>query len=255
MHSSTFNSSVAKNLIGNLGLTGIPDPPDGSGSPTFNISGFTRGAFTTSSISKADTSQVLDNLTWIKGRHTMKFGADYRYMTAYFSNVFAASRASSYTFNGSVTNALIGSPYAAFLLGVPDITALATVRAPDTSSYGSSYATYAQDDWKPTPRLTINFGLRGEYHPAFQDKLNNVANFLPDVQTVVNGTTVRGAVVIPDKGTGYINPTFAAAIAPTPILTASQAGLPQSLHNSQKTDFAPRVGFAYRPFGNDKTVI
>lgn len=255
MHSSTFNSSVAKNLISSLGFTGIPDPPDGSGSPTFNISGFTRGAFTTSSISRANTIQALDNLTWIKGRHTLKFGGDYRYMTAYFSNVFATSRAGSYTFNGSVTNSSIGSPYAAFLLGVPDISALATVKAPDTSSFGRAYATYAQDDWKPTSRLTINFGLRWEYHPAFQDKLNNVANFLPDVQTVVNGTTVKGAVVIPDKASGYINPDFAAAIAPTPILTASQAGLPQSLHYSKKTDFAPRVGFAYRPFGNDKTVI
>src|SRR5215472_3180050 len=53
----------------------------------------------------------------------------------------------------------------------------------------------------------------------------------------------------------WINPDFAASIAPTPILSASQAKLPQSLHYSQKTSFAPRAGFAWRPFGDDKTVI
>ena len=51
------------------------------------------------------------------------------------------------------------------------------------------------------------------------------------------------------------NPLFAAAIAPTPVLTAAQDGLPQSLRFSSLTDFAPRAGFAWRPFADSKTVI
>ena len=52
-----------------------------------------------------------------------------------------------------------------------------------------------------------------------------------------------------------LNPAFAASIAPTPILTAAQAGIPQSLRFSVKTDFQPRIGAAWRPFGNNRTVI
>ena len=51
-----------------------------------------------------------------------------------------------------------------------------------------------------------------------------------------------------------MNPAFAESIAPTPILTATQAGMPQSLRYSPKFDFAPRVGFAWRITDNSKTV-
>jgi hypothetical protein len=61
--------------------------------------------------------------------------------------------------------------------------------------------------------------------------------------------------VIPNAALSLVNPAFAQSIAPTPIITASQAGIPQSLRYSQKTDFAPRVGFAYRLTADGKTVI
>jgi hypothetical protein len=253
--SSSSNKTSAVQTLTAVGLTGIPDPPPGSGGPSFSITGFQSASLGSSSISKGNTLQFIDNLTWIHGRHTLKFGSDYRYMTAYFSNVFASSRASSYTFNNSVTSSLIGNAYAAFLLGIPDSTGLATVKNPDTFSYGSSYALYAQDDWKPTSHLTVNFGLRWEYHPSFNDHFDNLADFLPDYYSVINGVSVRGAVVVPDKGMKWINPDFVASIAPTPIISASTAKIPQSMHDSQKTSFAPRVGFAWRPFGDDRTVI
>jgi hypothetical protein len=253
--SSSSNKTSAVQSLAAVGLTGIPDPPPGSGGPSFSITGFQGASFGSSSVSKGNTLQFIDNLTWIRKRHTLKFGGDYRYMTALFNNVFASSRASSYSFNNSVTSSLIGNAYAAFLLGIPDSSSLATVKNPDTFSYGSSYAFYGQDDWKPTSRLTVNFGLRWEYHPSFNDHYNNIADFLTDYSTVINGVPVRGAVVVPDAGMKWINPDFVASIAPTPILSASQAKLPQSLHYSQKTSFAPRAGFAWRPFGDDKTVI
>ena len=127
-------------------------------------------------------------------------GGDYRYLTAVYTNVFASSRMGSYSFNNSVTSSLIGSPFGAFLLGIPDSSGMATVLNPDTHGYASHYAVYVQDDWKVTPRLTLNYGLRWEYHPAFQDHLSNTANFLPDYYSVQNGVTVHGAVVIPDLG-------------------------------------------------------
>lgn len=237
----------------NLQLAG--PPPPGAASPSFSITGFTGTSGGTTSIAKTNTTQFLDNLTWSKAKHTVKMGGDYRYLTAVYTNVFASSRMGSYSFNNSVTSSLIGSPLGAFLLGIPDSSGMATVLNPNTEGYASHYAIYVQDDWKVTSRLTLNYGLRWEYHPAFRDHLNNTANFLPDYSSVQNGVTVHGAVVIPDLAVSLVNPAFTQSIFPTPILTATQAGLPQSLRYSQKTDFAPRVGFAWRVTNDGKTVI
>ena len=157
-----------------------------------------------------------------------------------------------YTFNGSVTGL---NPYASFLLGVPDRTGIGEVTTPDSNGHSIHYATFIQDDWKVTSRLTINYGMRWEYHPPFTDGLNNIAVFLPDTYNVINGVTVHGSVGIPDKGVPLVNAVFAASIAPTPIVTASQVGLSQTLHSSDKTSFGPRIGFAWRPFADGKTVI
>ena len=238
-----------------LGLQLAGPPPPGAAAPSFSITGFTGTTGGTTSISKTNTAQVLDNLTWTKGRHTVKVGGDYRHLEGLYTNVFASSRMGSYSFNNSVTSSLIGSPFGAFLLGIPDSSGMATVLNPDTYGYANHYAAYAQDEWKVTQRLTLNFGLRWEYHPAFRDYYNNTANFLLNYSSVQNGTTVNGAVVIPDAAVPLVNPAFAKSIFPTPILTASQAGMPQSLRYSQKYDFGPRVGFAWRVTGDGKTVI
>src|SRR6185295_8857709 len=126
----------------------------------------------------------------------------------------------------------------------------------DSDGYARAYAFYVQDDWKVTPRLTLNYGLRWEYHPMFLDRFLNSTNFLLDYSSIVNGKRVDGAVVIMnDKALSILNPDFAASIGNTPILTAKQAGIPESLRVSEKNDFAPRVGFAWRSTADGKTVI
>src|SRR5207244_4009119 len=127
---------------------------------------------------------------------------------------------------------------------------------PDSDGIAHSFAFYVQDDWKITPRLTMNYGLRWEYHPMFWDRLLNSTNFLLDYSSIVNAKRVNGAVVISNNDAfSILNPDFAASIGPTPILTAKQAGIPESLRYSEKNDFAPRVGFAWRLSGDGKTVI
>jgi hypothetical protein len=237
-HYSTSFGIIPSQIVSQIGLN-IPQPyPAGNAAPNFTIAGFQSTGGTASSIGKNNTFQVLDNITWSKGKHTMKFGGDYRRMTGYYSNVFSSVRLGQYVYNGSVTNAVqpgasnpyIGQPYAAFLLGVADQTRLANVIAPDTSAYANHYAFFAQDDWKVTSRLTINYGLRWEYHPMFQDHLVNVTQFLPNYSAIVNGASVKGAVVVPnDASLKILNQGFADSIAPTPILTAAQAGIPESL--------------------------
>lgn len=254
-NSRTFDVEPAE-IASRLGLAGLPPFPDGNAVPNFVIQGFQATGGTASTAQRQRTYQILDNLTWTKSNHTVKFGGDFRFLEGFSANVYASLRLGQYTFDNSVTRDLIGVPFAAFLLGVPDQTRLNTVVQANSDGYAKTYAFYVQDDWKVTPRLTVNYGLRWEYHPMFKDRLLNATNLVLDSQTFINGEQINGTVVIPNEESFKIlNPQFAAAIAPTPIVTAQQAGLPESLRNSVKTDFGPRVGVAWRPFADGKTVI
>ncbi len=258
----TISDQGSAAYVNEIGLQGLPQPYPTSGAvPWFNISGFQATGGSSGTKARNGTSQILDNLTWIKGSHTMKFGGDYRYLTYHGQNVYDNYELGEYAFTGAVTgtqgakNAYIGNPFGAFLLGIPDKTYLDTNTFGAIDGYDPAYAFYGQDDWKVTPRLTINFGLRYELHPRFYDHDANISNFLPNYQSIVNGQSVLGAVVIPNNGLSILSQGFAQSIAPTPILLASQAGLGNNLHITNKLDFAPRFGFAYRLTNDGKTVI
>ncbi|PWU08012.1 MAG: hypothetical protein C5B51_08545 [Terriglobia bacterium] len=260
-HTATTYGITSDQMVSKLGLVGIPQPYSVGGNvPNFNITGFQQTGGSAATKSRNFTFQILETLTWTKGTHALKFGGDWRHLTGFYANVFASSRLGQYSYNGSVVgsngNGYIGNPFAAFLLGVPDKVQLATVIQPDGDVYADHLAFFVQDDWKVTPRLTLNYGLRWEYHPMFKDRYLNGTNFLPDYLSIINGVPIRGAAVISNQEAFKIeNPLFAAAIAPTPVLTAAQAGIPESLRFSSRTDFAPRIGFAWRPFSDGKTVI
>lgn len=255
---TTSDSANAQTITQEIGIP-LPQPPIGNITPNFNITGFQPTTSTASNINIGKTQQLIDNFTWTRGTHTFKFGGDVRKFGAYLSHGFASSQAGQYTFNGSVTNSIIGNPYAAFLLGVPDKTQVAVtdlgLASNDENMYAFGYAAFAQDDWKVTPRFTLNYGIRYEYHPAFNDHLHNTGVFLPNVYSVINGIAVHGEVAIPDAGYYLKSTLFEQSIYPTPVVTSTQAGLPENLHYADKLEFAPRVGFAYRVTADGKTVI
>src|SRR5258708_8052690 len=107
---------------------------------------------------------------------------------------------------------------------------------------GNAYAIYAQDDWKITNPLTLNFGLRYEYHPMLRDKYENSAQFLPDVYTNVNGVNVHGAVAVSAPYTIQhgVLPCFARGLAPHPTLSPPRARISSRLVSRSINDFAPR---------------
>jgi carboxypeptidase family protein len=261
-HYATTYGIKASAIASELGLSGY-SVPTGDDVPNVVLAGYQGTGGTASSLGANRTIQLFDSLTWTKGKHTLKWGADYRYLNGLYTNVFANRRLGRFNFNGSVSSGLLTNgvvtpyePYEAFLLGIPDSTSISTVIQPDTHAWAQHYAGFVQDDWKLSSRLTLNFGLRYEYHPMLQDHLYNVTNFLPDYVSIQNGQLVHGAVVIPNQQSfSLLNPAFAQSIAPTPILTAAQAGVPSSLRYSERTDFAPRFGFAWKPFASGRTVI
>jgi hypothetical protein len=256
-HASINQNFSTTQLLTQLGLT-VPQPDlQWAEAPFVAINGFMFPGNGNPTKFRSQIVQLLDNVTWMHGRHSFKFGADFKRLSDHDDNVYGNYRSGWYAFDGSSpVGGTIGDPFTEFLLGYPDYTYASTVNKQDMNGIGYGYAMYAQDDWKITPRLTLNLGLRYELHPPLVDSGHNTGYFLPSYTANTSGGQVNGAVVVEDSTpASYISSDLQAAVAPTPFLTASQAGLPGSLRYTYKKDFGPRIGFAWRPFGNDKNVI
>ncbi|NYF77935.1 TonB-dependent receptor [Granulicella arctica] len=247
---TALNANTAQ-LLNETGITGVNNPDPVAAVPNVIINGFMVSGGANPSKQRSKVMQLLDNVTFNKSGHTMKFGFDFRRLTDHDDNVFGSQRSGQFNFNGSTDVGIaIGDPYTQFLLGYPDYTVLADVTNPNMDGLGYSYAWFAQDDWKITPKLTLNFGFRYELHPPLKEIHYDTAAFDPNY---VNGAT-HGAVVVPNaQALTYTDTLFAQSIAPTPILTAAQDNLPEKLRYTAFNDIGPRIGFAWRPFA--KTVI
>lgn len=215
--------------------------------------------------------QYNDGLTWIKGGHTFKFGADIRQFkslstlgTANIDNVDGFAFAGIYTsYMEQLLNyggTLAAYEFADFLAGAPYETEYYTM-IPENDGISIYSGFFAQDQWKITRNLTLSLGVRYEYHPALHDEHGEIGNFDPGVATT-------GKVIYPAGYAGKLSSAFLTAFdgcgygpattsyaACTPVVSSSEAGLPNSLRKSQKDRFLPRIGLAWRPFGNDKTAI
>lgn len=244
-------------LINEVGITGLPQAHSYATAPNFVINGFVNTGGGNASEQRSRNLQLADNFSWILHTHTLKFGVQYQHLKYTDDNVFGSSTLGQYNFNGSSPVGItIGDPFTEFLLGYPDSVGLAQVNDPGMVGIGNSYAFFAQDDWKVNDRLTLNLGLRYELHPPLAGQNDNTAAFLPNYSTVINGEVINGAVALPDQHAIAISePGFVQSIAPTPLLTAAQAGIPAALRYTNPTDIGPRIGLAWRVFNNDRTVL
>lgn len=216
------------------------------------------------STEQSRTIELNDDLTWVRGHHTFKFGADMSLIHTISPLGFTgADNYGTFTFNGLFS----GNDFADFLLGIPGESDEDDVTQ-DNNGNARFWALYAQDSYRVSPRLTLDYGLRWEYRPGYTDAGGNIGNF-------DNHVARSGEVIYPDGFASVLSPPDLqsfdacpnAAIpataqdpmtmndAPcTPVLTASQAGLPQGLRKTSKR-FMPRFGFAYTPFNDQKTVV
>jgi hypothetical protein len=232
-----FPDLVGSDIIQQLGIQGVTTTGIHN-VPAFNITGITTTDQPNPQALTLDTNfEWTDNVSWTRGRHSMKFGFDeirdqlggYNYPNSMYG---------TYNFNGTYT----GFGYADFLLGIPQTTQL-TIPNPPRYLRGTTWSLYAQDQFKVNQRLTLNYGLRYELLGPYYDRYGSIANFDPKT----------GAFILPKDGITHVNPFYPTNI---PILSASQAGFPEgTLVGYPKLNFYPRVGAAYKPFGDDKTVI
>jgi hypothetical protein len=244
-------------IIQKLGLTGLPPTPKSGGIPNFNFTG--SGIISSDNSGRPRTIQnhtyvIGDSLTWLTGPHAFKFGFDYSHNSYVdYLSFFNGDEFGEYFFTGALTKdktgtvANSGFDFADFLFGLPSVTSFAQ-NGPDTRPFASQYGFYGQDEWKISRNLTVTYGLRYEIHPPFHDETNQLANF--------DRFSKGGRVIVQNQaGLNQVAPTFAASIGNTPIVLASLAGLPETLRHTYYGDWDPRLGIAWRPFGNNKTVL
>jgi hypothetical protein len=256
-HTSETQSYSTTSILSQTGLT-VPQPDlQWSEAPQVLINGFMSTGAGNPGVQRGQIIQALDNLSWSHGNHSFKFGGDFKRITDHDDNVFGNYRSGWYVFDGSSdVGAAIGDPYTAFLMGYPDYTEVSSTNNPTMNGLGYSYAVFGQDDWKVTPHLTLNLGLRYELHPPLKETHYNTATFDPDYSTTAAGQPESGAVVVSNaQAETQASSALIAAISPTPILTASQAGAPSGLRYTDKTDWGPRIGFAWQPYTDGKTVL
>jgi hypothetical protein len=226
--------------IGNDSITipGLPSNPIVAGGlPSIGITNFSAFGRQSTNPQWQDPS-LLDpkvNFTWVKGQHSMKFGYEYEHiwMAVNDNNPLYGS----FGFSSDYTNTGTGSPvadnyWADFLFGTPSSYALANYFVAHLRT--SMDNVYAQDDWRITPKFTLNYGMRWEYGSPYSEENNYISNFDPVSQTVLTITpgAIAGNGITPFHGGGVYGNT---------------------LVNPDFTDFGPRIGFAYSP--DDKTVV
>jgi hypothetical protein len=213
------------------------------------------------------SKELADNITYSRGRHTIRGGVDIRWVRFAVPEIETPSDDYGlFTFN---QNTFTGSSFGDLLLGAPNTTYFA-VTGPRDNAGGAQTGIYAQDQWQVTDRLTVNFGLRWELLPPFVDKNGIQANFDPNYRgqgangqgaVIVNNILLNGLKPAPAFlasfdacGLAGVNPNYNAATC-TPVVTNGQDNLPQGLRQTYLRNFDPRLSLAYRPFKDTKTVV
>jgi hypothetical protein len=243
------------NFFKGLGLRDISTDIFFNGLPNFSIDQYQSFSKGRPGFSVSWNTQFIDNLTWIKGKHTFKFGFDIRRLRAESALGFTTGDSyGDYNFNGTFS----GNPFADFLLGAPNATQIAQLTA-DNDGSNTHWKAYAQDTWRATNRLTIDLGLRWEFSPGYADQGFNIANFdrtVPRTGAVIVMSDPKARTLVAPGAALSFNacpgPTID-GVACTPIRSASEVGLPEGLRQNYYRQFLPRLGIAYRL--NDKTTI
>jgi hypothetical protein len=201
--------------------------------PTITITGYVPlGAPTNVPRGRVSSGyQLVDNLTWTRGLHTYKMGGEFRRaIVNSYNDQFARGRLN---FNRPATVCTPDSPpgcrdipasinsLADFLAGKVSNTGTGILRgATRRDTFTNNFGLFVQDDWKVTPRLTLNLGLRYEYLGVFREQYDRLSNFVPD----------------------------------SGLVRVGEAGL-DNLYEPDYNNFAPRLGFAFDLTGVGHTIL
>jgi outer membrane receptor protein involved in Fe transport len=239
------DSSVGANSIqGQLGTdpkygitTGLPS--NHTGLPFVGVSGgFNIGNGWEGELPQVGNSfQFSDNLSWVKGNHTMKFGVDAR--RSRFDQTLYYNVSGNFTFDSSGTNGIISSAdnYPGYFLGIPDVYSQGSAQRENVRNTGLYL--FAQDSWKIKSNLTFNYGLRWELDTPLTDVLGHVQTFRPGQTSTAYPCTISNLDAL-----GNSSPL---TYCPTGLVVPGDPGVPAGMTSTYYKAWAPRVGLSYSP--------
>lgn len=247
-----------RNYTQEAGITGFEEVEKSPSFPYISLSGYSsfngsgNGDFPKSN--RIRTWEYADTLNYTNGKHDIRFGGQMWVQRHSFYN--GQFQEGQFGFTTQYT----GDAFADFLLGMP-----ATVgRSYPLTLYGNQaiqWAAFFQDNYKITDRLTLNLGLRWEYNPFFRGVNQQTSAFFPDTKNSYD-PSAPGYVIIPtDKSGNMLDPNAqpeTSQLIPLfmdRVRGTGQLHLPDSIRKTGPGLYVPRVGFAFRPTANDRTVI
>jgi hypothetical protein len=204
--------------LNSLGI--IPSGPPGyEALPPLSFVSFGIGSPTLTTFQPNNTWHVSDSFSKIAGRHTLKFGGEFRYYQVNERNVCAPN--GSFSFDGSET----GNDIADYLIGAPSGYTQCSFQVLDSRShYGGLFV---QDSFRLKPSLTLNLGLRWDVNQPWYDTQDKIETIVPGLQSTQ----------FPTAPTGWVVP--------------GDPGIPRTLAPTRWNNVAPRVGLAYSPGFSD----
>ena len=221
------NPGIGSNIVETVGLKGVP-----TGSfPALNAAGVAGlGNPSERRQFPIHHNQIVNSWTYVSGKHVFKAGGELRKSSNYEVNRGSISGTFGFatTGTGLPGNAQTGFGFATFLSGFVNSLSLRDTDPLDRYSWYLGW--YVQDDWKVTPNLTLNLGLRWETDTPMTDTGDRMNSFSGDVINPVSGT-------------------------PGIVRFAGVDGWPSSGYEADWNNFGPRFGFAWRPGGSDKWVV
>lgn len=234
IHSERLQFNSNKDVSGQLQFPGVPFVPLNGGLPQLTFSDVsTLGSPTfLPSLEIQNTFSYSDNLTLIRGKHSLKFGTEIRFEE--FTIFQPAAPRGTLNFGGGfvsnpATTTGVVAGFAQFLLGIPDGGSITNLHNVDYLR--PVYAFYGQDDIKLTPKLTLNLGLRYELFLTVKEKFNNQGTY-----------DLRKQILFVPKG---VQSQFAQLTPAIAALVPLSATASRGLINPDLNNFAPRIGFAY----------
>ncbi len=246
MHNANLNQGLGTNYTGQSGIGGFEFTSlNFPGFPNLSITGFQgiAGNSFQPLVNPTHSYEIVDNVSVIRGAHTLKFGADLRNYRLTSTN--SANSRGAFSFNGTYT----GNGYADFLTGYPTSGSRSFPRNL-FGLYETRYHFYVQDDWKVARNLTLNIGLRYELNLQPTAMFGQSARFNFQTQKWEVSTYNGQINTVSQQVAQFAYPRFA-----DQIVKATDVGLPNKLLYNDYKNFAPRLGLAWRPFGDNKTVV
>jgi hypothetical protein len=193
-----------------------------------------------------NTFQWTDNVSWVKGSHTFKFGGDvrrqrfdqtlYYNVNGFFSYYGGGSNDPDYEVPQGDGSSLESTLMPEYLLGLPDSFSQGSAQVENVRS--SIFSLFAQDSWKIRKNLTLNYGLRWELFTPLTDISQHVQSFRPGQTSTVYPCTDT----LPEN-------------CPTGLVVPGDPGVPAGLTSTYYKTFAPRIGIAWSPGDSGKTSI